>query len=46
MLIYVILINIIVIKNFTMVKVENVVIIVKLEELILSSIWVDWSFFW
>lgn len=46
MLIYVILINVIVIKNFTMVKVENVVIIVKLEELILSSIWVDWSFFW
>ena len=46
MLIYVILINIIVIKNFTMVKVENVVIIVKPEELILSSIWVDWTFFW
>lgn len=46
MLIYVILINIIVIKNFTMVNVENVVIIVKPEELILSSIWVDWSFFW
>lgn len=46
MLIYVILINIIVIKNFTMVKVENVVVIVKPEELILSLIWVDWSFFW
>ena len=46
MLIYVILINIIVIKNFTMVNMENVVIIVKPEELILSSIRVDWSFFW
>ena len=46
MLIYVILINIIVIKNFTTVKMENVVIVVKPEELILSSIWVDWSFFW
>ena len=45
MLIYVILINIIVIKNFTMVKMKNVVIIVKPEEFILSLIRVDWSFF-